>query len=181
MPNADDTSLYFDIVHKNNVVGSLKATKTIDGPMVYYQSLTSIETRIIKEIEVDYMYDVTFENEILEMATVNISLNDRTHAKTRTERKEAHYQIVKNGETETALKDTIGYATILLYFEEPVNISRCYSEQAGKFNTIVSLGDHSYKKINSTGKENRYYYKEGVLEKAVIDGGLVQFEIIARD
>jgi hypothetical protein len=43
------------------------------------------------------------------------------------------------------------------------------------------LGDHTYKKINSKVKEDVYYYKDGTLEKAIIHGGLVDFELIAKD
>lgn len=179
--NAEDTTLYFDIVHKDKIVGSLKTTKTIDRSKVYYQSLTRIETRIIKDIEVDYTYKVAFEKGILEEASVAISLNDKPYANTYTERQATQYQIVKNGKIETTLKDTIGYTTILLYSKEPKDISYCFSEQDGSFNTIVALGNHSYKKVNSKGRENTYHYKDGVLEKASIDGGLIQFELIARD
>ena len=181
VPNSADSSLYFDIVVKDKIVGSLKAIQNSNGSKTYYHSSTTIKTRIIKAITVNYKYEVTFENEILKKANVNIILNKKPHANTLTQWEDTQYQIAKNGKNEVVLKDSIYYATILLYFEEPINIDRCYSEQDGSFNTIVSLGNHSYKKINSKGKENIYYYKVGVLENANIDGGLVKFEMVARN
>ena len=68
-----------------------------------------------------------------------------------------------------------------MYFEEPVTITRCYSEQEGDFNIITSLGNHKYKKVNSRGKESFFFYKNGSLEKAVIDGGIVSFEMILKE
>tara|TARA_R110002124_G_scaffold227889_2_gene393268 strand:- start:19141 stop:19278 length:138 start_codon:yes stop_codon:yes gene_type:complete len=41
------------------------------------------------------------------------------------------------------------------------------------------MGNHAYKKVNSKGNENVYYYQKGALKRALIDGGLVKFEIIA--
>lgn len=181
IPSFADTSLYFDIVVKDKIVGSLKATQSSKDSKTYYHSSTTIKTRIIKDIAVNYKYDVTFENEILKKAGVNITINKKPHANTLTQWEDTHYQIAKNGKNEVAMKDSIDFTTILLYFEEPINIARCYSEQDGSFNTIVSLGNHSYKKINSKGKENIYHYKSGALEKANIDGGLVKFEIVARN
>lgn len=181
VPSSPEAALSFDIVHKNKTVGSLEATQTTKDSKTYYHSSTTIETKIVKKIAVHYKYDVIFENEILKKADVNITLNNKTHANTLTQWEDTEYQIAKNGKNGVSLKDTIDYATILLYFKEPINIDRCFSEQDGSFNTIVSLGNHSYKKVNSKGKENIYYYKSGVLEKAVIDGGLIKFEMFARN
>lgn len=171
--------MYFDIIHKDDLVGSLKATRTAKGSKTIYQSYTSIKKRLIKEIELEYKYDVTFDNSLLKKANVNITINDKPHARTSTVWKNYKFQIVKN-EKKSSFNDSIEYATILLYFKEPVQIKNCYSEQDGTMNTIVPLGNHSYKKINAKGKENIYYYKKGVLQKAIIDGGIVSFEMIAR-
>lgn len=176
-----DTTLYFDIIHNDKIIGNLKATQTNKNYKTHYHSSTTIRTKIIKDIKVNYKYDVTFEDEILKKADVDISLNDRPHAETHTKWKDAEYHISKNGKKEAALNDSIAYATILLFFEEPVNVDRCYSEQNGSFNSIVALGNHSYKKINSKGRENTYYYKRGVLQSAVIDGGMVHFQMIAKE
>ncbi|MEO9892518.1 DUF6134 family protein [Aurantibacter sp.] len=175
------TTLNFDIVMKDKVVGTLKATKKIKDDKEVYQSTTAIKTRFITEIEVEYKYDVIFEKQKLKTARVVIELNDKTHANTFTELVDNDYEMSKNDKIETVITNQINYSTILLYFKEPVNITHCYSEQDGSFNTLISNGNHSYKKINSKGKENTYYYSNGILDKANIDGGLVKFDIVSRD
>ncbi|WP_286814338.1 MULTISPECIES: DUF6134 family protein [unclassified Maribacter] len=181
LPNATNTSLYFNIVVKDKIVGSLKAAQNSKGSKTNYHSSTTIKTRIIKDISVNHRYDVTFVNNILKKADVNITVNKKPHTKTVTQWENNRYQVIKNDKNLSVLKDSIDYATILLYFKEPIGVDRCYSEQDGSFNTIISLGNHMYKKLNSKGKENVYYYKDGALKKAIIDGGLVDFEITAKD
>ncbi len=176
----DNTALYFDIVMNEKTIGNLKATETNKNSRQYFHSSTTVKTRIIKNITVNYNYEVSFENDLLKKSDVNITINDRPHAETSTEWRNNEYQMVKNGKEKEVFKRSIDYTTILLYFEEPVNISSCFSEQEGTFNTIIPLGNHSYKKINSKGKENIYYYKDGALEKATIDGGLANFQLIAK-
>ncbi|WP_158976921.1 DUF6134 family protein [Cellulophaga sp. L1A9] len=174
-------TLWFDIIYKEKTIGSLKATKTSKNAKITYHTSSTINFRLIKEFAVNYKYDVSFDAELLKKAVVNISINDKSHAKTLTQWHENEYHIEKNGKTEAPLESTINYATILLYFVEPLNVTDCYSEQDGSFNTIIPLGNHGYKKINANGKENEYYYKHGVLEKAVIDGGLISFEMQLRE
>lgn len=178
--NLKNENLYFDIVHNKKVIGSLKATKIITNSKTYYQSSTTIETHIIKAIRVNYKYDVTFDDKMLETANVDITVNEIPHAKTHTQWSGKDYHVVRDEEDKEIVKDSIFYATIQLYFEEPKSVKKCFSEQDGSFNTIRALGNHSYKKVNSKGRENSYYYKMGTLTKAVIDGGLIKFKIIAR-
>ncbi|MCK0190646.1 DUF6134 family protein [Arenibacter sp. F20364] len=180
-PNVPKTSKYFDIVLKDKIVGSLKVSRSTKDSTTYYNSTTSIKTRLIKNIEVDYKYDVVFDNMMLKKADVQITVNDKPHAETTTLWKEGYYQVLKNSNEEITLMEPIDYTTILLYFKEPVDIDRCYSEQDGSLNHIISLGDHTYKKINAKGKENTYHYKNGVLTNAVIDGGILSFNMIARE
>lgn len=175
-----NTVLNFDIVMNEKTIGSLKATKTNKNSQNYYHSSTTVKTRIIRNITVNYTYDVSFENGQLRKSDVNIIINDRPHAETATEWRNNEYQMTKNGKEKEVLKKPIKFTTVLLYFEEPENINSCFSEQDGTFNTIIPLGNHSYKKINAKGKENIYYYKDGALERATIDGGLASFEIIAK-
>jgi len=173
-------TLNFNIIYKDKIVGNLQATKTIKNSMVNYQSITTINTRIIKKIEVNYKYDVTYENDFLKKANVVIDINDKPHSDITTNWKGSYYQIIKNSKKEIVVEDNITYATILLYFKEPIEVEKCYSEQDGSFNTIVPLGNHIYKKINVKGHENIYHYKDGFLQKAGINGGLVNFEIKAQ-
>ncbi|WP_282111655.1 DUF6134 family protein [Maribacter stanieri] len=177
---ASKNTLTFDIINKNEVIGNLKATKTSTDTKTHYQSVTTISTKILKEIKVNYKYDVTYERNKLKKANVYIDVNDKPYADILTNWEAKHYQITKNDKKEKVVEDEINYATILLYFNEPIDIERCYSEQDGSFNTIVPLGNHTYKKINAKNHENIYYYKNGFLQKAEINGGLVKFEIIAQ-
>ncbi|SHK20935.1 hypothetical protein SAMN04488007_2375 [Maribacter aquivivus] len=173
-------TFYFDIIHKDNVIGSLKASKTIKESKVHYQSVTTINTRVIKEIDVNYLYNVTYENNKLKRANVLIDVNDKPYADILTNWEIDYYQVSKNDKNELVVEEDIKYATILLYFDEPINIKRCYSEQDGSFNTIIPLGNHSYKKINAKNNENIYHYKNGFLEKAEINGGVIKFDIVAQ-
>jgi len=178
--NTFEERIIFDVIRNEKVIGNLKATKTIKDSKTYYKSSTSIKARIIKEIRVNYKYNVTFDSESLQQSNVNITVNEKSHAKTSTEWDNNTYQVVKNGKDEATITNAISYSTVQLYFEEPKNITTCYSEQNGSFNTIIAMGNHVYKKVNASNNENLYYYKNGLLTKATIDGGLIQFEIIRK-
>ncbi|TXE16091.1 hypothetical protein ES692_14340 [Psychroserpens burtonensis] len=89
-------------------------------------------------------------------------------------------RIIKNYKNEI-LKDVILYSNIQLYFKEPKNVSTCFSRQDGNFNTIIAMGNHTFKKIESKVRENIYDYKMDDLKKATIDSGIIKFEIFTRN
>jgi len=173
-------SIIFNIIHKNKVIGSLKAEKIVKDSCTNYKSITHINTRIIKKIQVIHEYEVTFKNQQLTKAKVNISVNNKQQAKTVTAWEQNTYQVFKNEKYQKSISQSITYATIQLYFEEPKNVSNCYSEQNGDNNSIIDMGNHVYKKINTKNNENQYYYEKGQLTKATIDGGLINFEIVRQ-
>ena len=97
-------TLLFDIVHKDNVIGSLKASKTIKDSKIHYQSVTIINTRVIKEIDVNYLYNVIYENNKLKRANVLIDVNDKPYADILTKWEIDYYQISKNNKNELVVE-----------------------------------------------------------------------------
>ncbi|RBP34175.1 hypothetical protein DFR65_10158 [Oceanihabitans sediminis] len=176
----NQTLLNFDIILKGKIVGQLQASKSFKDSKMHYQSKTDISTRFIKEIHVNYKYHVVFSNNKLQESDVNVVVNNKPHAETKIEREQNHYLVKQEKKEARVFKEAINYSTILLYFEEPKNIKHCFSEEEGKMNTIVPLGNHTYKKVNARGNESIYYYENGKLIKAEIDGGLIKFQIQAK-
>lgn len=180
-PRTSEKKLSFDMIWRGKSVGTLYATQKNIDSKTYYQSSTNIQIKFIKTFDINYEYDVVFDNQILQTAHVDINYNGNNHAQADTKRKNDEYQVTKDGKLEATFKEIVQYSTISMYFKEPINIKRCYSEQEGDFNTITHLGNSKYKKVNSKGKESFFFYKNGSLEKAIIDGGIVSFEMVRRE
>lgn len=175
-----EKKIAFDMIWKGKSVGTLYATEKKVDAKTYYHSSTNIQIKFIKTFDINYEYDVLFHNDILQNAHVDINYNGNNHAQADTKRKNNEYQVIKDGKLEATFKEIVWYSTISMYFKEPVNITRCYSEQEGDFNKIIHLGNHKYKKINTSGRESFFFYKNGSLEKAIIDGGIVSFEMVLK-
>jgi hypothetical protein len=181
LPAPSEKKLSFDMIWRGKSVGTLYATQKNIDSKIHYQSSTNIQIKFIKTFDINYEYDVLFDNQILQTAHVDINYNGNNHAQADTKRKNSEYQVTKDGKLKATFKEIVQYSTISMYFEEPVNIKRCYSEQEGDFNTITHLGNNKYKKVNTSGRESFFFYKNGKLEKAIIDGGIVSFEMVLRE
>jgi len=66
----------------------------------------------------------------------------------------------------------------MLYFKEAGNIKLIYSEMSGVDNTMSKTGEGQYILTNNKNKkQNKYWYRNGILERALINHSVIDIEI----
>lgn len=173
--------IYFDIVRNDKTIGELVAIKTATDDWVTYESHTQINAHILKKIAVLFQSEVTMKQDQLNSSDAIIQVNGKTRDHTQVTWTGDKYHIQTKGKQEKWLSAPIPYPAILLLFEEPIDVETSFFEETANFHSLYAMGNHSYKKINAKGKENWYYYDKGKLQRAVVDAGIVRFEMILRD
>ncbi|MEM1324131.1 MAG: DUF6134 family protein [Bacteroidota bacterium] len=179
-PEFDNTDIsYFNIVRNKKTIGELTVVKTRKNGLTTYTSTTHLNVRLLHKVNVFYRVEVDMQHDQLYAASVIIEVNGKVHDRTETTRIEDKYLIEHKGKKKEAAI-TIDYPEILLLFQEPVGFAASFSEKTGNFHSLHAVGEHAYKKINPKGRENYYYYKDGKLQRAEVDAGLIQFEIVLQ-
>ena len=175
---SQNKSFNYAVIHKENKIGQLEAIKKKNAEIIEYSTATNIETRILAKIEVNYNFQVFFKGHQLTKAEAEIFVNGKNRTSTKTIRtNEKFYKFYDSGKLEKSIKSPISYTCIQLMFEEPIGIKKAYSEETGEFQSIRKIGNHSYAKENEKGRESLYYYKNGILQTAKIDAGIIEFEL----
>lgn len=177
---AQDKSLYFDVIHKSEVLGSLEATKTVENEKIIYKSHTQVEYHLLATINIDYNYEVTYTNNQLEKATVLIKVKDHVKTNVQTVQEGNAYHFYSDQEIIKTIKESIPYSIERLLFEEPIGISKIYAEEHGEFHTLELIDKHTYLKTTPSGNKNTYQYVDGNLYKSEIDAGIIKFSIIKK-
>ncbi len=176
--SAQKKILYFNILHNDKVIGTLKAIKDTNDERTIYTDQTIITTHIFTKIEVEYKYEAIYFNNDLIESNVNIFLNGHQKTKTTTEKNNDIYTFYKNDAKENEIDETIQYSTIMLLFNEPKNIAKVYAEEHGVFHNLKKIGDQEYLKTSPEGKKNNYKYKNNSLLRAEIHAGIVNFTMV---
>lgn len=172
----------FDIVHNGEKIGVLKAEKHLRRNRITYISSTRIETTIllIKKINIRYKYKVSYQSGVLHKSNVNIKINNKKPQRIIVDRSGNRYRIHASNQENLTIERAIQHSSILLYFEEPKNITKSFSERSGRFNTMEQIEEGLYRMVNEKGNENIYHYTDGALTLMEVDSGIVRFEIITR-
>ncbi len=178
--NAQDESLYFDVIHNKEILGSLEATKTVDNGKIIYKSHTQVVYHLLTTINIDYNYEVIYSNNHLEKATVLIKVKDHVKTNVQTVQEGNVYHYYSDQEIIKTIQETIPHSIEQLLFEEPIGISKIYAEEHGEFHTLELIDKHTYLKTAPNGNKNTYQYVDGKLYKSEIDAGIIKFSIIKK-
>tara|TARA_B100000586_G_C20104397_1_gene426571 strand:+ start:1680 stop:2276 length:597 start_codon:yes stop_codon:yes gene_type:complete len=175
---SQNKSFSYAVVHKGDKIGKLEAIKKVNGGITEYQTETNIQTRILAKIEVNYNFRGVFNGHELKNTEAQIFLNGKNRTSTKTIKTNEHnYKFYDSGKLEKTINSPISYTCIQLMFEEPTSVKKAYSEETGEFQSLRKIGMHSYAKENEKGRESFYHYKNGILQTAKIDAGIIEFEL----
>ena len=165
--NKNDT-VVFNIRALGMNVGEMRVHQERKGEALFVEAISEIEVWILFKIEAKYMQTSLYENGVLIESSLKTYKNDEVNSDTRLTKNGDGY-ILSKDQTLTHVDEKIEYSGSLLYFNEPKDIADMYLEISGEKTTIEPLGDHEYSVMDPrNGRKNRYTYKNGVLQNAII-------------
>ncbi len=175
--NGETTNLSYSIIQKEKVVGYTNAYKYQEIDQTTYRSNSVSTVKAIISIDIVSNYEITLENGLLRSAEANVLVRNRPYTHSYTYYCENQCEMAKDGANVIYIGEDISYASTMLLFEEPVNITQSYSELDGSFHSIRKVGNHRYEKKDANDRINTYQYVNGILQYAEIDAGLISFEL----
>jgi len=173
-------TITFEVVMRNKIVGELIASKEQKKELTIFKSKTQIKTQLLKEINVLYDYTATFSKKKMIHSTADINVNGKAHEKTLTKWNDKNYDITFLKKKKKSVGESIVYSSLKLLFDEPNQVRQSFSEKDGEFHKLELFENNIYKKTNSKGRVNKYFYKDGQLEKAEVNAGIIKFQLIRK-
>jgi Domain of unknown function (DUF6134) len=169
--------LKYEISASGVVIGQLTVSKTkIDNQVVYTAKSESV-VHFFGKINVSYALSSVFKNGLLQNATVLTYTNGKLHNKTLTAYNSGNYEIKKDNKV-FSLKENVHFSGVMLYFNEPSDQMKVYSEIHGVINMIEQIDTGQYKIVDAETNRSSYYtYSDGKLEEIVIEHALLNFKL----
>ena len=149
---------------------------TAMGQMYYIESF--VKVWVVINIKVNFNQSNLYRDGILKQGAVIRTVNGSTKVNNNIlwQPGGGYICLKKDGDT-VRHKEEIKYSTAMLYFVEPVNLNRIYSEGSLAFIPIKKTEGHTYELTLVDGNKNYYTYENGVCVKvkAETDHGTVYF------
>lgn len=157
---ADAQTNTFEVRIANHAVGTIEANRKLTGAAKSIIIRTRIQVMLSK-VNSDIVSE--YNNNILTNARVSrVSGKTGEDRQTIVRRNGKEYTIIVNGE-KSVLETEIEECVADLYFAEPRQVNRVFSETLGRFLPLKSLGGGVYELILPEGKKNVFRYENGTL------------------
>ena len=167
----------YQVKYKGERVGTVNLLKEKQGEKLYYKMTSDIKARFIFSIRVKTSQESIFENGRLTYSTVSRNVNGNEKSLRETKSADNAYLLIKEGKSSTLTHKTITYNVMSLYYQEPVNISKVYSDNYQQFLSLKKIKPHTYKMELPDGNYNYYTYTNGVCTRVDVFSTMYNMEM----
>ncbi|MFX1702493.1 hypothetical protein PV783_00990 [Chitinophaga sp. CC14] len=156
----------FEVRIANHAVGTIEANRKLAGNAKSIIIKTRIQIMLSK-INSDIANE--YSNNVLTTAKVSrVSGKSGEDKQTTIHRNGKEYTIIVNG-AKSVIDTEIEECVADLYFMEPRQLNRVFSETLGRFLPVKSLGGGVYELILPEGKKNVFKYENGILKQVEVN------------
>ncbi|MDB5273893.1 MAG: hypothetical protein JWO58_2260 [Chitinophagaceae bacterium] len=151
----------YDIFVAENNIGKVTASKNVNGSMTTYSVQTNLSFKLLETYDVNYQLSSTYKNNYLVESAlknmVNGSLQDNVHIKW-----DGTQYTGQANQKNILIKEKINQSIAKLYFQEPVDVKRVFSEKYMSFENITTDTPGDYVLHLGDGNKSHYIYNNKV-------------------
>ena len=175
---AQDQQLQYNIIRNGKVIGWTKLTKTTTDQKSKISLQSEVKARFIFLFVVSALEEAAFENGTLVYSSQFRKTNNDVK-ENKTMRLTTHgYQLYNGKDTEQLQFPMLRHHMLNLYFEEPSQYLKVYSDSFQRVLDIERLAGGGYKINLPDGNSSSYYYENGICTRVAIEHRMYSAEMI---
>lgn len=141
---AQESSTTYTILHHGKVIGSMQGSRNAVGDDVFLKLTSSVQTRFVFEVQVSTLDRAHLKGGRLISSSVCRTVNGKEKPAKRTKLMNDSYQL-ETGKKLGYIREEITYTMAMMYFQEPIQIDRVYSDNFQQFLHIKKIGQNRYR------------------------------------
>jgi len=178
---ASDEVRRFDIELAGIKIGELTATRKKIDTLVHYYIESKVSFWLFVKVNVHHIQTAVYHEDKLLHSTVKTRSNrgdfsssviwDKRHYVVKVDM----YKYKHDG----VIASSINFNVMRFFFDEPKNGTTVLADGYGLMAPVAFLKDSFYE-VDVRGERNKYFFKEGKLQRAIMDSSIKNYEIILR-
>jgi hypothetical protein len=164
-----NSTLNYDVIRNGNVIGYLNASRINSGNQIEYITESTVSVKILMTFSMYSKVTGAFRNGMLFSGSAVRKVNGNNKVNTVIQWKNDHYLLEEEDNTQKEIREKITYTTACLFNQEPVGLTRIFSENFGKFITLKEVRPHYYELHLPDGNRNYYSYSNGICTGAEVN------------
>ena len=176
--NISAQTLTFDVVKGNKNLGTMKVSRTVDGATEEIEFESDVTFRVLLSFRIVVTQYEKFRNAHLNWGKSLNLLNGRTQKDTRIVANEKGYLLTLDG-VNVQLTEPIEYSVSQIYFTEPRDGQRVFSQTFAQFFHFKKVADHKYQ-LSSPDGDNYYTYTNGICTEVRVERDFANFNFVIQ-
>lgn len=170
----------FDILRKNSSVGYINLEKQEIGNKVIITATSEVNTKVILNFKATGSDKCIYQDNVLIYSSQFRKINNKVKTDQSVSRLNGKY-LFKENETESILNiESIELNIIPLFFSEPRNIKKVYSDKFKQLVDVDYLGENTYRVVLPNGETSTYYYQNGKCESINVVGTFFKVQLLRK-
>ncbi len=156
----------YDVLLGDKVVGSVVATKSVSGTKITYKTDFKIKIKVFKTYNIRSISTVVYDNGKMTDGHMIVYKDDKLDEEIRVLKDGNKYVHSNVDPKEDVTTNQILTDVTKIYFKEPKGTD-IFTARFLDFGKMTKQTDGSYKFKLPNGDENKYYFKNGKLDKII--------------
>ena len=169
--------LYYSVWQKGKLIGETQVCKYEVYGVTTYELYSHLKVNLLFPIKISQNLVAVYKNDVLVFASTQNYLNENLHSPSTVVRKDNGYNMLLNDDKVTKHNGAITFSGVRLFYTEPKQVSRVFSESYGRANSIVQTGEDTYRLTSSNNQINTYTYRSGRLMLLNASNRLLKLEM----
>ena len=175
---AQQQELQYNVLRNGKVIGWTKLIKTNTNQQIDIKLQSEVKTRFVFQFVVKAMEEAMFNNGNLIYTSQFRKLNSDVKENKSMKLTSRGYEIYKGNDTQPLSLNGLQHHMLGLYFTEPAQGEKIYSDTFQQLLNVEKIADGAYKVKLPDGNSCRYYYKNGICTNIKIDHTLYTAELM---
>ena len=171
---------HYEIRALGRTIGSMEVSRQEQGAVTHYRTLSTLRVNLlVKKIHLEAENVTRYQQGQFVRARNQVLVNDELETSSQIEWQGDHYQIEIDGEPQPELAEPVYFSGSRLYFTEPKQKSRAFSESSGLFMSIEPEKPGCYRVTDPrNGRDMLYFYAHGRISEVQIKHPLLTVYIL---
>jgi hypothetical protein len=180
--HASGQELIYDVIKGDEKIGEVVAQKTISGPKVHYTIRSKVEISVFFTVIIESTFASMYQNGHLDKARTVNKRDGKVKEYSSIDWTGEAYDIVRDGNMMTfGIPSQIRYSLNAMYFNEPLNRTKVFSERFGEYVPLKKIDSHKYRISLPGGGTNVYTFMRGYCSHVYVEHWLADVEFVLQN
>jgi type II secretory pathway pseudopilin PulG len=160
--HAQERVYRYNVFHSGEIKGELVVSQKVSAKQVHVKIVSEVRTRFLIKVIVKSIEEAIFEDGVLVYSSLYRLVNGDEKTNQQIQATGVGYKLTSKNKTTTVPSYPIHHSILLLYYQEPVNISKVYSDNFQQYVDVKKVGANKYLVTLPNGNTTYYCYKNGI-------------------